>query len=40
MNIGEIEQVIEIEPLMEPVELPDRRPEAEPAPLRKEGVPA
>lgn len=40
MNIGEIEQVIEIEPLMEPVELPDRRPDVEPSPLRKEGVPA
>lgn len=40
MNIGQIEQVIEIEPLMEPVEIPDRHPEAEPAPRRTEGVPA
>jgi hypothetical protein len=36
MNIGQIE----IEPVGEPVEVPDRHPEAEPAPLRKEMVPA
>lgn len=40
MNIGQIEQVIEIEPLVEPVEVPDRQPEAEPAPLKREVVPA
>jgi hypothetical protein len=40
VNIGEIERVIVIEPLIEPVEVPDRHEEAEPAPLRKGGVPA
>jgi hypothetical protein len=40
VNIGQIEQVIEIEPLMEPVEIPDRPPEAEPVPLSWEVVPA
>jgi hypothetical protein len=40
VNIGQIEQIIEIEPVMEPVEAPDRHREAEPAPLSKEMVPA
>jgi hypothetical protein len=40
VNIGQIEQIIEIEPVMEPVEAPDRHQEAEPAPLWKEMVPA